>query len=669
MSQPVKTPSLRIFYSPADSYCQLTLQEEDHLDDSRPACLNFKNDAGPNCHNIVNVGLFFDGTNNNMKRDYVGEPPATRYHSNVVRLYLAYPERNSAASTNQYFRYYMPGVGTPFPEIDETKETQNGKAFSKGGQARILWAVLQVYNAVHATVYEGQPLLTDKEMAALIRDYEEKVDYKRKPNPEDPPIFRRDWFQPLTERLSQKLRDQLVAKRLPSVPLVSLSVFGFSRGAVEARAFCYWYQDALQNGLFAGIETEIKFLGLFDSVASVGPPASVHEQFGIWMASGHSSWAAEILKPLPDLVKKTLHLMAAHEVRMNFPLTRVVGGNAEEWLFPGVHSDVGGGYLPGSQGRSLEGHASSLSQIPLLHMYRAALVAGVPLTRLNDMEERVRRDFEVDPKLMSAFNLYLQALKADDCTDYDALVHKHMGLYYQWRARMTHEADTAISSLAANPQDKQDLEESNRRLIGDLHLLELRASPSAARTDRGGLALSPQERAGGNQMPVIYADQGLPLTPWERWALGIFRRRPEPGRHPQCIEDALLQHYVHDSLAGFYMAGAVTKFDQQEAFRVMCKKLANGISLDSFEQRLFDANPMLAKSTADNIRTGVADTETEAQIIFPVMTDDDAPALRVMGIRLATNTRREGGGYFRRRWVYMGERRPRRRGAQRTVGQ
>ena len=67
------------------------------------------------------------------------------------------------------------------------------------------------------------------------------------------------------------------------------------------------------------IDTEIQFLGLFDSVASVGASASLHEQFALWMFSGHCSWAAEILLPLPALVTKTVHLMAAHENRMNFP--------------------------------------------------------------------------------------------------------------------------------------------------------------------------------------------------------------------------------------------------------------------------------------------------------------------------------------------------------------
>lgn len=663
MTQPIKTPDLRTFYSPADKYCQLTQQEEDALDDNRPDCLNYMRGAAPSCHNIVNVGLFFDGTNNNMDRDYNLNPrlspPSARAHSNVVRLYLAYPDGtdNRPGDSNQYFSYYMPGVGTPFPEIGEKEETQDGKAFSKGGQARILWAVLQVYNAVHRAVYDEQPMFSVVEMAALIKDYEKEVDYQRKPNPEDPPIFRRDWFQPLTAKLSNKLREQLEAKRLPSVPLVTLSVFGFSRGAVEARAFCYWYQDALQNGLFAGIATEIKFLGLFDSVASVGPPASLREQFAVWMASGHSSWAAEILKPLPTLVQKTVHLMAAHEVRMNFPLTRVVGGNVEEWLFPGAHSDVGGGYAPGSQGRARDGYTSLLSQIPLLHMYRAALAAGVPLTRFNALEPVVRDDFEVAPQLMSAFSLYLQALNVGISTDYDALVRKHMALYYRWRSRMTHLPAKAISADAISLQDKQDLEESDQRMRGDLHLLELRAAHNEAHTP-GGIRLSSQERANSNQMPVIYAERGQPLDAWERWVLGIFCM--QPNSHPllQRSEDVLLQHYVHDSFAGFYLAGAVTLFDEQEAIRTMINNVVKGKSLNSFEQRLFDSNPILVKVMADDLKIGPRVEKLEEPVIFPVMTDEDAPALRVVGVRLATNTRREGGGYFRRRWVYMGEQRP-----------
>ena len=92
---------------------------------------------------------------------------------------------------------------------------------------------------------------------------------------------------PLTQELSKKLRTRLDVKRLPRIPLVSAWVSGFSRGAVQARAFCYWFQDAPRDGKFAGIDTDIHFLRLFDSVATVGTSDSMHHALGLprWRAS------------------------------------------------------------------------------------------------------------------------------------------------------------------------------------------------------------------------------------------------------------------------------------------------------------------------------------------------------------------------------------------------
>jgi hypothetical protein len=183
--------------------------------------------------------------------------------------------------------------------------------------------------------------------------------------------------------------------------------------------------------------------------------------------------------------------------------------------------------------------------------------------RLDKMVARLRRDFEVSPQLMSPFTLYLQCLNVSEPTGRRALACKHMLLYYRWRSRMLQRGGPAISEYAADAQDKQDLEESDLRMRGDLQLLALRASPHAMRSDRGGGALSPQQRAGANQYPVILAEQGYPLKPWERWVLGIFNAPVEARQNPQWSEDILLAYFVHDSFAGFCLAGAVTEFDRQ----------------------------------------------------------------------------------------------------------
>ncbi|WP_345776095.1 hypothetical protein [Stenotrophomonas maltophilia] len=67
----------------------------------------------------------------------------------------------------------------------------------------------------------------------------------------------------------------------PRVDRIRLSIFGFSRGAAEARVFCNWLGDACDPGpgplRLCGIPVQIDFMGLFDTVASVGAAQSFFE--------------------------------------------------------------------------------------------------------------------------------------------------------------------------------------------------------------------------------------------------------------------------------------------------------------------------------------------------------------------------------------------------------
>src|SRR5690606_2151804 len=106
--------------------------------------------------------------------------------------------------------------------------------------------------------------------------------------------------------------------------------------------------------------------GLFDSVASVGLPTSS----GIG-TDGHASWADAPHLRVPPAVKNCVHFVAMHENRGSFPveLVRVAGvlpANCCEYMFPGMHSDVGGGYAPHDQGRGPNGRDDEkLSLLPL----------------------------------------------------------------------------------------------------------------------------------------------------------------------------------------------------------------------------------------------------------------------------------------------------------------
>jgi hypothetical protein len=91
------------------------------------------------------------------------------------------------------------------------------------------------------------------------------------------------------------------------------------------------------------IRLSIEFLGLLDTVASVGI-ANIAP-----FAEGHMGWADDTME-LPDngLIKKCTHLVSSHEQRLCFPLDSICRSDgtypsyATEVVYPGMHSDIGG---------------------------------------------------------------------------------------------------------------------------------------------------------------------------------------------------------------------------------------------------------------------------------------------------------------------------------------
>lgn len=131
---------------------------------------------------------------------------------------------------------------------------------------------------------------------------------------------------------------------------IIIDVFGFSRGAAQARAFINQVLALKRDDpeYFGGPEPVIRFAGLFDTVGSVGVPGN---------ASNHNAIAARGLSsPIglaldPDTVDRVLHLTAGDEIRANFPSSSLrtsadapLPDHFEEHELPGVHADIGGGY-------------------------------------------------------------------------------------------------------------------------------------------------------------------------------------------------------------------------------------------------------------------------------------------------------------------------------------
>ena len=473
----------------------------------------------------------------------------------------------------------------------------------------------------------------------------------------------------------------------PRIPKIRVAVFGFSRGAIEARSFCYWLHAALEEkSTLAGMPIEINFLGLFDSVASVGLPHSAAQTTPFRFIDGHFSWAAETLTPLPALVKQTVHYIAAHEQRMNFPVTRVQGSNVHEMLYPGVHADVGGGYCPKEQGRGMT-MGQMMSQVPLLHMHKMARLAGVPLLGYSGMDARLQNDYALSPELAANWNAYMAA--GDFAGTYEEQVREHMRMYYRFRSWWLGHMAQLPAYQRATLQEQQDMASYDDLFKGDMELLRQRAKGGSPRKYRANgdeiKFFEPENGHIANREQLLRADIRQAPDASEALALEVFE---EQRGQSKAEGVALLEEQVHDSLAGFYLGGYVSAEEKAEKLRTWQTKPPsredryNYQAWQNFEkakasnpelQRILDDKAALAKQAEtarfngrlgdmDDIQRESVFTDKEAtlltldangQSIFPLQRDSDAGALCSVFVATQTETLREGGGYLMPRVVFL----------------
>ncbi len=436
-------------------------------------------DAPPahTCQQCLWISVFFDGTGNNRDADL-----PTLEHSNVARLSRAHPDNPKMGLVP----IYIPGIGTPFPEIGDDGTgpipfIDLGKGMGARGQGRLDEAFRRITKAV-----------ADAEARAQ--------------NPTNKIVW------------------------------IKLAVFGFSRGATLARAFvrdlldpkkgktAQAGRDLQWEGAQGRYPLSIEFMGLFDTVASVGAPLSANNvkavrnerrgngnlirlavdgrrvqylrardlAFGApgadpspGSADGHSDWADGLA--IPEAVKQCVHFIAAHEFRNSFPVDSVMRGaskpaNCKEMVYPGAHSDVGGGYRPGEGGQGAASTANAenpdadamLSLIPLRAMYDEAVSAGVPLAKIGGAQWKPinQQDFGTSPRLIDLFNHYRSQVGAGGRTlGTEMLAHSRM--YFAWRwHRIAQGREKQLAQLQKNEavfkQDHDTLTQRRRLLSRNL---------------------------------------------------------------------------------------------------------------------------------------------------------------------------------------------------------
>ena len=540
----------------------------------QPPTCDAKGRALPTCANYAHIGVFFDGTNNNK---YFSTKEKS--HSNVARLYDVFPGKGvlteeqirqtarvyydsewekrtlpvpstfAAKEKAEYFseaqvrktmyrKIYVPGVGTPFRQVgdenDDELGNRLGEAVAKYGNARIIWAMLQVLSLLMSM--SGQEAIPAQELDDMARklgrpavDGDVKIEFYKKLNG------------------SHYLR-KLQNDRLPKIEAVNLYVFGFSRGAAAARSFCTRMRTYLAK-LDIKFKINIKFLGLFDTVASVGSAHSSRALYG--KEDGHHSWAAMDLM-FPSGIDKTVHLVAAHEVRGSFPITSIAGMTGEEIVFPGVHSDVGGGYAPTEQGKSVyvDTDTGKLSQIPLSVMYRKAVMAGVPLLLPSEwQDDAIKEVMKVDPVLIRDFNSYRENTDIGGKYLRDML-RKQYAFYIRWRKMRYGTLEKVMSANLAKVNSKRmrerdvaDLRDAEKRLGLELAFLNGRRDPSTGMPYR-----SSQENLSGETAILGGIIQMMEkVNQWEKEGIKKIWNDKAP---PQAAVK-MFEQYVHDSVGWF----------------------------------------------------------------------------------------------------------------------
>lgn len=366
------------------------------------------------CQQTLHISLFFDGTNNNDDKDNPKwRDSNTQRHTNVARLYKAALDN----PRNGVHKYYIPGVGTPFEKIGESTYSQDGKALAKGFNQRCVWACTRVLNAIYDAIIRNADWI-------LIPDIDAKTLCKLGA------FCDKSTFDlHFDDRLKILQVAHANAKTENTIKKIWINAIGFSRGAAAARAFVNklvneWAPSGMLGKPEHGptLPYQVNFMGLFDTVASVGLPDSFRTALNLDLLDGHAHFASDDGLAIPDWVRSCVHAFSIHEQRMSFPLDSIrqgggyTGGEVRrEIAYPGVHSDVGGGYGPGDQGKGCDESGNGmderkLSQIALHDMYIAALRYGVPMMKASDILaiDYLAEDFKLHADTIAAFNAWLK---------------------------------------------------------------------------------------------------------------------------------------------------------------------------------------------------------------------------------------------------------------------
>ncbi|HEU0229126.1 MAG TPA: DUF2235 domain-containing protein [Burkholderiaceae bacterium] len=169
---------------------------------------------------------------------------------------------------------------------------------------------------------------------------------------------------------------QTLARPATRNDTIPIDIIGFSRGAALARHFANQIAGNTRDGYFSYTDAErglitacvdLRFMGLFDTVAQFGLLGSQNANYDLTIASAWE-WVAQAV--------------ALQERRRFFPLVSITGqGNTIEAPFIGAHADIGGGVSTDATGQATSrGDLSDVTLNWMLWQARAATARFAPPT-------------------------------------------------------------------------------------------------------------------------------------------------------------------------------------------------------------------------------------------------------------------------------------------------
>ena len=538
------------------------------VSDSKPSPLQ-------DCRDVVHLSVFFDGTGNNWEKD-----TSTKSWSNVGRMYDAALKE----ADKSIYAIYVAGVGTPYngkatnwlsSAAVWTEDTIGGLAFGAGGSRRLR---------------QGDDSVNERLKEVLIANAQAKG------------AELAAYAANASEKGFAEVNDALSKHRL--IKMINMSFFGFSRGAALSRAFSNRVIGNCEkrgNDLYyESYRTRLQFMGIFDTVASFGVPSQ----------NARLPFEERDLIVSPR-VERCVHYVAAHEVRFAFPVDLIrkhgkLAGPWEERVYPGVHSDVGGGYEPNAQGID-----DNYARIPMRDMMRESVVSGVRMRSYEEVEKwrssLFEERFECHAATDTAYRKYMAACGAQSGT-VESQIKRHMQVYYSANGTMHRKG-------IVSPGERRRQEDWTRR-IGPVGMAE------EINRHREAVKLGQSVRFGGNRVNG-YA-QYVRLDEWQVSAWDAPASDGVVG---------FISRFVHDSKVDFVMnaepfsyfrprgvlestVSVWTEWGNWIADRSSAAANAVGDAYDSGKQQVgkaVDATTQAAKDAADEARRAAEAAAAAAQ--------------------------------------------------------